>query len=122
MLMRLIFPAMLVVAVFLLLRGHDLPGGGFSAGMVVAIAIILQYMIGGTDWTEDRLRLLPAAVGRRRVAGRGWHRARGAGLRQAVPHHLFRLCRPAAVRQVPTCERAGLRHRRLRAGRGIARC
>jgi multicomponent K+:H+ antiporter subunit A len=50
---------MLIVAVFLLLRGHDLPGGGFSAGMVVAIAIILQYMIGGTDWTEDRLRLRP---------------------------------------------------------------
>ncbi|MBR0681583.1 monovalent cation/H+ antiporter subunit A [Roseomonas eburnea] len=56
---RLLFPVMLIVAVFLLLRGHDLPGGGFSAGMVVAIAIILQYMIGGTDWTEDRLRLRP---------------------------------------------------------------
>jgi multicomponent K+:H+ antiporter subunit A len=56
---RLIFPVMLVVAVFLLFRGHDLPGGGFSAGMVVAIAIILQYMIGGTDWTEERLRLRP---------------------------------------------------------------
>jgi multicomponent K+:H+ antiporter subunit A len=52
---RLIFPAMLIVAAFLLLRGHDLPGGGFSAGMVVAIAIILQYMVGGTDWTEERL-------------------------------------------------------------------
>ncbi|MDO9500050.1 monovalent cation/H+ antiporter subunit A [Falsiroseomonas sp.] len=56
---RLLFPVMLVVAVFLLLRGHDLAGGGFAAGMVVAIAIILQYMIGGTDWTEDRLRLRP---------------------------------------------------------------
>jgi multicomponent K+:H+ antiporter subunit A len=55
---RLIFPVMLIVAVFLLLRGHDLPGGGFSAGMVVAIAIILQYMIGGTDWTEDRLSFI----------------------------------------------------------------
>ena len=54
---RLLFPVMLVVAVFLLLRGHDLPGGGFSAGMVVAIAIILQYLTGGTEWTEDRLRL-----------------------------------------------------------------
>lgn len=56
---RLLFPVMLIVAMFLLLRGHDLPGGGFSAGMVVAIAIILQYMIGGTEWTEDRLRLRP---------------------------------------------------------------
>ncbi|MBR0651222.1 monovalent cation/H+ antiporter subunit A [Roseomonas terrae] len=56
---RLLFPVMLIVAMYLLLRGHDLPGGGFSAGMVVAIAIILQYMIGGTEWTEDRLRLRP---------------------------------------------------------------
>jgi len=56
---RLLFPVMLIVAVFLLLRGHDLPGGGFSAGMVVAIAILLQYMTGGTEWTEDRLRLRP---------------------------------------------------------------
>ena len=56
---RLLFPVMLIVAVFLLLRGHDLPGGGFSAGMVVAIAILLQYIIGGAAWTESHLRLLP---------------------------------------------------------------
>ncbi|WP_144183413.1 monovalent cation/H+ antiporter subunit A [Elioraea rosea] len=62
---RLLFPVMLVAAAFLLLRGHDLPGGGFSAGMVVAIAIILQYIVGGTEWTEDRLSLLrpPAWIG-----------------------------------------------------------
>ncbi len=59
---RLLFPVMLLVAVFLLLRGHDMPGGGFSAGMVVAIAILVQYMIGGADWTERQLNLLrPAA-------------------------------------------------------------
>ena len=56
---RLLFPVIVIVALFLLLRGHDLPGGGFSAGMVVAIAIIVQYMIGGTEWTEHRLRLRP---------------------------------------------------------------
>ena len=56
---RLLFPVMLLVAAFLLLRGHDLPGGGFSGGMVVAIAIIVQYMIGGATWTEDHLRLRP---------------------------------------------------------------
>ncbi len=55
---RLLFPVMIIVAIFLMLRGHDLPGGGFSAGMVVAIAVLLQYMIGGTEWTEDRLHLL----------------------------------------------------------------
>lgn len=55
---RLVFPVMLVVAAFLLLRGHDLPGGGFAAGMVVAAAVLLQYMVGGTDWTEERLAWL----------------------------------------------------------------
>jgi multicomponent K+:H+ antiporter subunit A len=72
---RLLFPVMLLVAIFLLLRGHDLPGGGFSAGMVVAIAVIVQYMTGGTDWTEDRLRLRP-----RLWIGTGLLVAAGTGL------------------------------------------
>ncbi len=55
---RLLFPVMLIVAVFLLLRGHDLPGGGFAAGMIVAIAVLLMYMIGGTEWTENHLHML----------------------------------------------------------------
>jgi multicomponent K+:H+ antiporter subunit A len=56
---RLLFPVIGLVSLFLLLRGHDLPGGGFTAGLTAAIAIILQYMIGGTQWTEDRLRIQP---------------------------------------------------------------
>ncbi len=56
---RALFPVMLVVAVYLLLRGHDLPGGGFSAGMVVAIAVLAQYMVGGAAWTEHHIRLRP---------------------------------------------------------------
>ena len=73
---RLLFPVMLLVAAFLLLRGHDLPGGGFSAGMVVAVAVILQYMIGGTEWTEDRLHLLRPRV----WIGAGLLLAAGTGL------------------------------------------
>jgi multicomponent K+:H+ antiporter subunit A len=73
---RLLFPVMVVVAAFLLLRGHDLPGGGFSAGMVIAIAVILQYMIGGADWIEDRLHwLFPRAW-----MGAGLLMAAGTGL------------------------------------------
>jgi multicomponent K+:H+ antiporter subunit A len=67
---------MLLVAAFLLLRGHDLPGGGFSAGMVVAIAVILQYMVGGTEWTENRLEWLRP----RAWIGAGLLLAAGTGL------------------------------------------
>ncbi|MCW8084423.1 monovalent cation/H+ antiporter subunit A [Sabulicella glaciei] len=56
---RLLFPLIAVVAVYLLLRGHNMPGGGFAAGITASIAIILQYMIGGAQWTENQLRVLP---------------------------------------------------------------
>ncbi|HYG84787.1 MAG TPA: monovalent cation/H+ antiporter subunit A [Azospirillum sp.] len=56
---RLLFPVIGLVAVYLLLRGHDLPGGGFAAGLTASIAMILQYMLGGTQWVEARLRVLP---------------------------------------------------------------
>jgi multicomponent K+:H+ antiporter subunit A len=58
LLARLVFPLIVIVAAFLLLRGHDQPGGGFAAGMMVAIGVLLLYIIGGADWTEDRLRFL----------------------------------------------------------------
>ena len=57
--MRLLFPVIGAVAVFLFLRGHNLPGGGFVAGLTLAVAIILQYMAGGARWVEARLRIHP---------------------------------------------------------------
>jgi multicomponent K+:H+ antiporter subunit A len=54
-----LFPIVIVVAVYMLLRGHDLPGGGFIAGIVMSLAFILQYLAGGTRWVEERLRILP---------------------------------------------------------------
>jgi multicomponent K+:H+ antiporter subunit A len=59
LLMRLLFPVIGTLAFFLLLRGHDLPGGGFVAGITMAVAVILQYMAGGARWVEERLRILP---------------------------------------------------------------
>ncbi|MFZ1537469.1 MAG: monovalent cation/H+ antiporter subunit A [Chromatiaceae bacterium] len=52
---RLVLPLTLLVAVYLLLRGHNLPGGGFIAGLVTAIALILMYLANGVAWTQDRL-------------------------------------------------------------------
>ncbi|MGI6856641.1 monovalent cation/H+ antiporter subunit A [Mesorhizobium sp. 1B3] len=57
--MQWMFPVIITLAVFLLLRGHDLPGGGFAAGVAMSIGFILQYLAGGARWVEDRLRILP---------------------------------------------------------------
>jgi len=51
-----------VVATFLFLRGHNAPGGGFVAGLVMGIGLLLQYLAFGTDWVEDRLRLAPRVL------------------------------------------------------------
>lgn len=53
---RLLFPLMLLVAVFVFLRGHNLPGGGFIAGLVAAVALISQYLANGIDWTNARIK------------------------------------------------------------------
>jgi multicomponent K+:H+ antiporter subunit A len=58
-LVRLTLPIAVVVALHLFLRGHNLPGGGFVAGLTLTIALIAQYMVGGTQWVEDRLNLHP---------------------------------------------------------------
>lgn len=57
--MQWLFPVIMIVAIYLFLRGHDLPGGGFSGGITMSIALILQYMAGGTRWVEARVRILP---------------------------------------------------------------
>jgi multicomponent K+:H+ antiporter subunit A len=60
LIMRLMFPLIGMLAGYLLLRGHNLPGGGFAAGVAFAIAMVLQYMAGGTRWAEERLQIRPA--------------------------------------------------------------
>jgi multicomponent K+:H+ antiporter subunit A len=56
---RWLLPVALLVAVHLLLRGHNEPGGGFVAGLIVAVALIMQYLVFGTHWVEARVKLLP---------------------------------------------------------------
>ena len=52
---RLLLPLALLVSAFILLRGHNLPGGGFIAGLITAIALIMQYLANGVAWTHARL-------------------------------------------------------------------
>jgi multicomponent K+:H+ antiporter subunit A len=56
---RPFLPLALTLAAFLFLRGHDLPGGGFAAGLLAAVALASQYLTSGIDWTTARLRLDP---------------------------------------------------------------
>ncbi|MDR2127757.1 MAG: monovalent cation/H+ antiporter subunit A [Burkholderiaceae bacterium] len=54
---RLLLPIAAMVAVYLFLRGHNQPGGGFVAGLVVSIAFLIQYIVAGARWVEAHLRL-----------------------------------------------------------------
>ena len=56
---RWMFPALITLSAYLFLRGHDLPGGGFAAGITLAIAFLLQYLGMNVRDVEDRLRILP---------------------------------------------------------------
>jgi multicomponent K+:H+ antiporter subunit A len=51
---RLILPVAMMIGVYLFLRGHNAPGGGFIAGLVFAIALVMQYLASGLTWTERR--------------------------------------------------------------------
>ncbi len=57
--MKLLFPFIGLLAIYLFIRGHDFPGGGFVAGLTVAAALILQYMAGGIRFVEAHLRVHP---------------------------------------------------------------
>ncbi|KQP73482.1 cation:proton antiporter [Methylobacterium sp. Leaf111] len=59
--MTWLFPFIVLLALHLFLRGHDLPGGGFAGGIALTIAFVLQYMAQGAEWVEERLRIRPIA-------------------------------------------------------------
>jgi multicomponent K+:H+ antiporter subunit A len=58
-LVRLLLPVAVVVSMYLFMRGHNQPGGGFVAGLVMSVAFILQYMVAGTQWVEAQMSLRP---------------------------------------------------------------
>ena len=61
---RRLVPLILVVSVFLLLRGHEQPGGGFVGGLVASIAFSLYAFVFGPQAARGITSArTPAAVG-----------------------------------------------------------
>ena len=72
---RFLLPILLLFSVFMLLRGHQLPGGGFVGGLVAAAAFVL-YAI-GHDVAAARRRLRASTIS---LLGVGLLLALGSGL------------------------------------------
>ena len=60
---RRLVPLILVFSVFLLLRGHEHPGGGFVGGLVASIAFSLYAFVFGPQAARGILRAGPRAIG-----------------------------------------------------------
>jgi multicomponent K+:H+ antiporter subunit A len=54
---RIVLPFTVLIAAYFYLRGHNLPGGGFIAGLVLAIGLLLQAVAHGQGWVAQRCSL-----------------------------------------------------------------
>jgi len=63
---RVLFPVMIVVSVYLLIAGHNAPGGGFAGGMVACMALVIRYLAAGSRELDEA-----APVDAGRVLGAG---------------------------------------------------
>jgi multicomponent Na+:H+ antiporter subunit B len=59
---RLLFPALLVLSLIVLYRGHNLPGGGFIGGLLAATAFILVGLANSMEQAKAKLRIEPVAL------------------------------------------------------------
>ncbi|WP_251152643.1 Na+/H+ antiporter subunit A [Cellulosimicrobium sp. Marseille-Q4280] len=72
---RVLFHSMIVFALFLLFSGHNNPGGGFAAGLVVGIALVVRYLAGGRYELGEAAPVHPGLL-----LGLGLFLSAGAGL------------------------------------------
>jgi multicomponent K+:H+ antiporter subunit A len=115
-LVRLLLPLAVLVSVYFFMRGHNAPGGGFVAGLVMSVALVLQFIVSGTEWVEEHLRIYPRywiAIG---LLFALCHGQRRGGLRLPLPDHAHRAPASAGAGRDPRAQRPVLRHRRVRAG------
>ena len=114
---RMLLPMAGLLSFYFLLRGHNAPGGGFVGGLVMATAIIVQYMTSGVLWVESRLQVHPQywiAIGLLSAGVAGivaWFAA------QAVSHEHRMASAPAAARRTALVDGAAVRSWRVHGGR-----
>lgn len=72
---RLLFPMLLLFSVYMTLRGHNAPGGGFIGGLIAASAFALLMLVEGPRLMLRALRVHPF-----RLLGVGLAVAGGAGV------------------------------------------
>jgi multicomponent Na+:H+ antiporter subunit A len=72
---RLIFHTVVLFSIYLLFAGHNNPGGGFAAGLVTGLALVVRYLAGGRYELDEAA---PVAAGA--LVGSGLVVATGAGL------------------------------------------
>lgn len=54
-----LLPILLLFSVFILLRGHYLPGGGFVGGLIASIAFVLHAFANGLPNTKSLIKIHP---------------------------------------------------------------
>ncbi|ROR54068.1 multisubunit sodium/proton antiporter MrpA subunit /multisubunit sodium/proton antiporter MrpB subunit [Luteococcus japonicus] len=59
---RIIFHTVLLWSLYLLFTGHNAPGGGFAAGIVAGLALVIRYLAGGGDELRAALPVMPGAL------------------------------------------------------------
>ncbi|MGF1485088.1 MAG: MnhB domain-containing protein [Opitutales bacterium] len=59
---RILCPLFFVLSLFVLYRGHNLPGGGFIGGLLAAVAIILRMSSEGPEWITQRAWFQPIGL------------------------------------------------------------
>jgi multicomponent Na+:H+ antiporter subunit A len=72
---RLIFHAVIVLSLYVLFTGHNLPGGGFAGGLIAGLALVARYLAGGR---HELTAAVPVGAGA--VLGTGIAIAAGAAI------------------------------------------
>jgi multicomponent Na+:H+ antiporter subunit B len=59
---KYLLPLLLLFSIFMLLRGHYLPGGGFVGGLLAALAFVLHSFAYGLKETRTFMRFHPGVL------------------------------------------------------------